>query len=63
MRNVSDADEYRRQAENARKMADRTARTEDKAFWLRMAEDWAKLALTADERRKGRQGQGPENSS
>ena len=49
---MTDLDEYRTQAEDARKMAARAVRTEDKAFWLRMAKDWAKLAEAADDGRK-----------
>ena len=50
--NLSDADEFRRQAEDARKMAAGTSKQADKVFWLRMAEDWAKLAQEADEKPK-----------
>jgi hypothetical protein len=52
--NVSDSDEYRKQAEEARQMATKAVLGEDQVFWLRMAEDWAKLAQAADERSKGR---------
>jgi hypothetical protein len=52
--NVSDSDEYRKQAEEARQMAAKAVLREDQVFWLRMAEDWAKLAQAADERSKGR---------
>jgi hypothetical protein len=41
---VTDADEFRKQAEDARQMAARSIKKEDKAFWLRLAEDWIKLA-------------------
>ena len=40
--------EFRKQAEEARQMAARSAKQEDKAFWLRLAEDWLKLAQDAD---------------
>jgi hypothetical protein len=40
---MSNADEYRKQAEDARQMAARSLKEEDKAFWLRLAEDWLKL--------------------
>jgi hypothetical protein len=51
---VSDSDEYRKQAKEARQMAAKAVLREDQVFWLRMAEDWAKLAQAADERSKGR---------
>jgi hypothetical protein len=47
--NLSDADEFRRQAEDAQKMATRTSKQADKVFWLQ-AEDWAKLSQEADEK-------------
>jgi hypothetical protein len=46
--NVSDADGFRKQAEDARQMASRSVKQEDKAFWLRLAEDWITLAQEAD---------------
>ena len=46
---MSDADEFRKAAEDARWMAARALNQEDKAFWLRMAEDWNELAQKADE--------------
>jgi gluconate kinase len=51
---VSDSDGFRKQAEDARQMAGRALKKEDKAFWLRLAEDWAKLAQDADEKPKRR---------
>jgi hypothetical protein len=45
---LTDANEFRKQAEEARQMAARSLKQEDKAFWLRMAEDWIKLAQEAD---------------
>jgi gluconate kinase len=51
---VSDADEFRKQANDARQMAARSLKQEDKAFWLRLAEDWIKLAQEAD-KNSGRQ--------
>jgi hypothetical protein len=45
---VSDADEFRKQAEDARQMAVRSLNHEDKDFLLRLAEDWIKLAQDAD---------------
>lgn len=46
-------EEYRRHAEQARKMAADTIRDDDKAFWLKMAGDWERLVLLADARRQG----------
>jgi hypothetical protein len=45
---VSNADQFRKDAEEARQMAARSTKQEDKAFWLRLAEDWNKLAQEAD---------------
>ena len=45
---VSDADEFREQAEDARQMAAQALSQEDKAFWLELAEGWLKLAQEAD---------------
>jgi hypothetical protein len=36
---VSNADQFRKDAEEARQMAARSTKQEDKAFWLRLAED------------------------
>jgi anaerobic glycerol-3-phosphate dehydrogenase len=47
--NVSDADDFRKQAEEARQTAARSQKQDDKAFWLRLAEDWMALAQEADE--------------
>jgi hypothetical protein len=51
---LSDADDLRKQAEDARQMVGRVLKKEDKAFWLRLAADWAKLAQDADEKPKRR---------
>ena len=45
---MNDADEFRKQAEEARQTAARCLKQEDKAFWLRLAEDWLKLAQKPD---------------
>jgi hypothetical protein len=45
---VNDADEFRKQAEEARQTAARCLKHEDQAFWLRLAEDWLKLAQKPD---------------
>ena len=49
---MTDADDFRKQAEEARQMAARSLKQEDKAFWLCLAEDWIKLAQQADENTK-----------
>jgi hypothetical protein len=49
---VTDADEFRKQAIEARQMAARSLKQEDKAIWLRLAEDWLKLAQSATKRAK-----------
>jgi hypothetical protein len=46
---MTKADEFRKQANDAREMATRALKQEDKAFWLRVAEDWIKLAQQADQ--------------
>ncbi len=42
-------DEYRRHAEQARKMAADISREDDKVFWQKLAGDWEKLAQLAHE--------------
>ena len=46
---LNPGDEFRKQAEVANKMAARCVKDEDKLFWRRLAEDWLKLAASADE--------------
>jgi hypothetical protein len=60
---VSDADQFRKEAEDARQMSARSIKHEDKAFWLRLAEDWNKLAQEADKNGSRLGGQGPANSN
>jgi hypothetical protein len=43
------ADVYRKQAKACRELASQ-ARCEDRTFWLRLSDDWLKLAHDADER-------------
>jgi hypothetical protein len=45
-----DAARFRQQAEEARDYAGRAFSPLDKEAWLRVAEDWLKLALSAEER-------------
>ena len=44
---MTDADDFRKQAEAACSL-----KQGDKAFWLRLAEDWIKLAKQADDNTK-----------
>ena len=41
-----DSDEFHKQAEDCRKFA--ALNSNDKAFWLELAEDWTKLAQEDD---------------
>jgi hypothetical protein len=45
---LASLDQWRRQADECRQLAALTMRAEDKAFWLRLAENWARLAELAD---------------
>jgi hypothetical protein len=45
-----DAERFRKQAEEAREQAARAYSPLDKEAWLRVAEEWLKLALSAEER-------------
>jgi hypothetical protein len=45
---INTADEFRKQAEECRQLAATALKAIDKAFWLRLAEDWLKLAQEAD---------------
>jgi hypothetical protein len=47
----TDAERYRRQAEECRKLAERSANQFDKNSWLRLADEWIKLAEADEERR------------
>jgi hypothetical protein len=44
----SDADQFRKQAKECRQLTARALKPVVKAFWLRLAEDWLKLAQAAD---------------
>jgi len=46
------ADEFRKQAEEARQMARRCFKQEGEAMWLSLAENWLTLARQADEKTK-----------
>jgi hypothetical protein len=45
---MTDADEFRKLAEDCRQLAASERKQVDKAFWLRLAEDWLQLAQGAD---------------
>jgi hypothetical protein len=47
--NVSDAAKYHKLAEECRYLSALCSKQEHKAFWLRLAEDWSKLAQDADQ--------------
>jgi hypothetical protein len=49
-----DAAQFRKQAEECRQLAGIALKQSDKAFWLRLAQDWLKLAQKADEQNEGR---------
>jgi hypothetical protein len=51
---LNPGDEFRKQAEVANKMVDRCVKDEDKLFWRRSADNWLKLAASADETDKRR---------
>jgi hypothetical protein len=50
----ADADQFRKQAEECRQLAATALKAVDKAFWLKLAEDWLKLAQEADKPTKRR---------
>jgi hypothetical protein len=47
----TDAHRFRQEADECRKLAERSAAPSDKEAWLRLAADWIKLAEEADQRR------------
>jgi hypothetical protein len=49
-----DAAQFRKQAEECRQLAAMALKQTDKAFWLRLAEDWLKLAQEADKQNEHR---------
>jgi hypothetical protein len=46
---MSSAEEYRDRAGEAREQAERSFRPSDQEAWLRIAEEWMKLAQSCDE--------------
>jgi hypothetical protein len=51
MSDMSVADEYRKQAERCRARAESSRKPADRAFWLLLAENWQRLAQSAEEKR------------
>jgi hypothetical protein len=47
-----DADRFRKQAEDCREQAAKAVSPLDKEAWLRVAEEWLKLALSVEDRRR-----------
>jgi hypothetical protein len=47
----TDAERFRKEAEECCKLAERSVSQLDKESWLRLADDWIKLAEGAEERR------------
>ena len=47
-----DADKFRKQANEAREEAAKSVSGLDKEAWLRIAEEWLKLAVTIEGRRE-----------
>ena len=47
-----DADRFRQEAEECRKLAESAVGEPDKEAWLRLAADWMKLAESAELRRR-----------
>jgi hypothetical protein len=48
----TDADIFRAEAEECRKLAERSVSQIDKEAWLRLAADWIRLAEGAQQRRR-----------
>jgi hypothetical protein len=50
---ADDATRFRKQAEEAKEQASKTISQLDKEAWLRVAEEWLKLALSVEGRHRG----------
>jgi hypothetical protein len=48
----TDAERFRQEADECRKLAERSASQLDKEAWLRLAGDWIKLVENAEQRRQ-----------
>jgi hypothetical protein len=51
---LRDADQYRREAEECRKLAESAVSELDREAWLRLAADWIKLAEGAEQQYRER---------
>jgi hypothetical protein len=49
---VSHADEFRKRAEECRQLAATVSNPLDRAFWLRLAQDWMNVALESEKATK-----------
>jgi hypothetical protein len=49
---ADEADRFRKQAEECREQAAKAMSPLDKEAWLRVAEEWLKLALSVESRRR-----------
>jgi hypothetical protein len=49
---IDDADRFRKQAEECREQAAKALSPLDKEAWLRVAEEWLKLAQSVDDRQR-----------
>jgi len=47
---MSDADRFRKQADECREQAERSLNPLDKETWLRVAGEWLKMAAAVEER-------------
>jgi hypothetical protein len=52
----TDAERFRKEAEDCRELAGKAMSPADKEAWLQLAEDWLKLAQEAEKGRFGRTG-------
>lgn len=50
----TDADRFRKEAEECRELAAQTMSALDKETWLRLSEEWLKLAQAANNRARAR---------
>ncbi len=49
---TNSAEEYRNQAESCRQTAMRAQSDANKTYWLKLAEDWEKLAQSAEQQKE-----------
>jgi hypothetical protein len=48
----NDSDRFRRQADESRQQAAKAVNPLDKEAWLRVAEEWLKLAVSSEDQRR-----------